>query len=248
MSSLFRRPVPARAALLAVLLLLGACNAPQTPPATSASAPPTPTAAPPAPANAPAPADNLVEGRDYAAIKDGQPFEAEPGKIELVEVFGYTCPHCAHFEPQLEAWIAKQPADVKLVPVAAPFGSYWMPYARAFYTAQAMGVQEKSHAAMFKAVHETHSLPVQPLPTNEQLAGFYKAYGADPAQFASMLSSFPVEARMKQASEFIDRSGVDSTPTLVVDGRYRVTGATFDDQLRIAGQLIERVRRERAAH
>ena len=74
-----------------------------------------------------------VEGQDYELIEQPGPFAPLAGKIEVVEVFGYTCPHCAHFEPQLEAWAAKLPADVRFTPVPGAFGGYWDAYARAFY-------------------------------------------------------------------------------------------------------------------
>jgi thiol:disulfide interchange protein DsbA len=211
-------------------------------PATPATAAPTPSPAaaaartpgPIVPPSGPAP----VAGTDYAIIAGGSPFKPGTGKIEVVEVFGYTCPHCANFEPLVSSWAAKLPADVEFVPVAAPFGGYWEPYAKAFYAAQAMGVLEQSHDAMFKAIHLDRSLPVQPLPTDEQIGQFYAQYGVDPAEFASTMSSFAVNARMNQARQFLQRSGANSTPVLIVDGKYRVTGSSHEENLRIAEHLI----------
>ncbi|QGW66541.1 thioredoxin domain-containing protein [Lysobacter soli] len=260
--------LPRLAVVLTGLLVLSACSkqapapaetaapaaptAPAAPaetaPAPAAPATPAETAAAPAPAPAaeaappqgPAP----VAGTDYVEIAGGQPSEPTGGKIEVVEVFGYTCPHCAHFEPLVEAWKAKQPADVKFVALAAPFGGYWEPYARAFYTAQTMGVLDKTHEAVFNAIHVDKVLPVQPLPTNEQIGAFYAKYGVDGKQFASTMSSFAIEGKMKRAGQFIARSGVDSTPTMVINGKYKVTGKGFEDTLRIADHLIAQ---ERAA-
>ncbi|UNK48058.1 thiol:disulfide interchange protein DsbA/DsbL [Lysobacter sp. S4-A87] len=216
---------------------------------TTAAATPTGPAAPAAPAAAatapegPAP----VAGTDYIEIAGGQTYEPTNGKIEVVEVFGYTCPHCAHFEPLVEAWKAKQPADVKFVPLAAPFGGYWMPYAKAFYTAQAMGVLDKTHVQMFNAIHVDHTLPVQPLPSDAQIAGFYAKYGVDPKQFESTMSSFAVNAKLKRAESFISRSGVDSTPSLLINGKYKVVGKSFEDSLRIADHLVAQERAKSAA-
>lgn len=242
---------PRPALLLTGLLALSACQkqeapapvaAPTTPVTTPAA---TPTTAPTtAPTATPLPGPALVAGTDYVEVPDGEPFEAKRGKIEVVEVFGYTCPHCAHFEPMVKAWADKLPADVEFVPLAAPFGGYWMPYAKAFYAAQTMDLLDKTHQAMFDAVHVEHSLPVQPLPSDEQLAAFYAKHGADAKQFTSTMSSFAVSAKLKSAEQFMLKSGVESTPTLVVNGKYRVIGSTFEDTLRIADQLIAR---ERAA-
>jgi thiol:disulfide interchange protein DsbA len=249
--------------LLASLFALAACNNPQPVTGQPAETPPTPAASTPAPAGTPAtpapqpstpPAEAAplqgpapVAGKDYVEIAGGTPLQPAPGKIEVAEVFGYTCPHCASFEPLLQAWKARQPADVNVVPVAAPFGGYWIPYAKAYYAAQALGLAEKTHQAMFNAIHVERTLPVQPLPTREQIAAFYAKHGADAAQFASTMDSFAVNAQLKRAEQFLQRSGVDATPTLVVAGKYRVTGQGLEDNLRIAEHLIARERQGAAA-
>ena len=260
LTSLTRLPL-----ILAALFTVAACSqdAPPPSPATSAPAASAPATTAPAPAStadavspvAPAaPAGPIVPpsgpapvaGSDYVEIPGGQPFQPGTGKIEVAEAFGYTCPHCASFEPQVSAWAARLPADVEFVPVAAPFGGYWMPYAKAYYTAEAMGLVEKTHDAMFRAIHVERSLPVQPLPTDEQIAQFYARFGADPKQFESTMKSFAINAKLKRAQQFLMASGVDSTPMLVVNGKYRVMGKTFDDSLRIAEHLIAKERAERS--
>lgn len=216
-----------------------AAAATTAPAAAEAAAPAAPNNNPVVPPQGPAP----VAGTDYVEIAGGQPYQPTTGKIEVVEVFGYTCPHCAQFETVIKPWKARQPADVQFVAVAAPFGGYWTPYAKAFYTAQSLGVVDKTHDAMFNAIHIERSLPVQPLPTNEQIGEFYAKYGVDPKQFASTMSSFAIDAKLKRATQFIQRSGVESTPTIVVAGKYRVTGGKgFDDMLRIADHLVAQER------
>lgn len=259
--------LPHLAVLLTGLLVVSACSK-QAPAPAEAAAPATPAAATeaaPAPAaatpaesaaapTAPAPAAVAtppegpapVAGTDYIEIAGGQPYEPTGGKIEVAEVFGYTCPHCAHFEPLVEAWKAKQPADVKFVALAAPFGGYWVPYAKAYYTAQALGVLDNSHQAVFNAIHVDRTLPVQPLPTNEQIAAFYAQYGVDPKQFASTMSSFAIDAKLKRATQFITRSGVDGTPSIVVNGKYKVIGKGFEDMLRITDHLVAQERAKAA--
>ncbi|HEY5849205.1 MAG TPA: thiol:disulfide interchange protein DsbA/DsbL [Lysobacter sp.] len=189
---------------------------------------------------APAP----VEGTDYQVIDGGQPFSPVKGKVEVVEVFGYTCPHCAHFQPQIAKWQASNTKQVNFVPMAAPFGGYWMPYAKAFYTAQELGVVGKTHDAMFLALHTDGTLPLRN-PSIDEIAGFYARYGVKPQQFTSTYDSPQVQARVDRAEQFIKRSGVEGTPTLVINGKYRILGRSFDDTLRIAEQLVAR---ERAAN
>ncbi|HEY4583155.1 MAG TPA: thiol:disulfide interchange protein DsbA/DsbL [Lysobacter sp.] len=229
------RPALFRSIVLLIgLLALAACE--KVPP----KAPATPTT--PAAATA---ADALRAGVDYVEIPGGTAFEPQAGTIEVVEVFGYTCPHCAHFEPVLGAWAARQPADVRVVPVPAPFGTWWTPFAKAFYAAEETGLLEKSHAAVFRALHEENTLPAPPATaTDAQVAQFYARFGVDAADFQRRMDSAAVAAKLQRAEAFIGRSGVDGTPTLVVAGKYRVLGQSFDDMLRIADALIAR---ERAA-
>ncbi|MGV8941954.1 MAG: thiol:disulfide interchange protein DsbA/DsbL [Lysobacter sp.] len=251
---------------LATALAMAACSseapAPAAPtangaPATSAPADTSGTATPAAnapgsqaivrtpgpimPPTGPAP----VAGTDYIEIPGGQPFQPNSGKIEVVEVFGYTCPACASFEPLVAAWAAKLPADVEFTPLAAPFGGYWMPYAKAFFAAQSTGLLAQSHEAMFRAIHLERTLAHDA--NDQQIAQFYAQYGADPKQFASTMSSFAINAKMGRAQQFLQRSGVDSTPTLVVDGKYRIVNKSWEDSLRVAEHLIAAERAAGAA-
>ncbi|MBU8977448.1 thiol:disulfide interchange protein DsbA/DsbL [Lysobacter sp. MMG2] len=190
-------------------------------------------------AGAPQPAP--VEGTDYEVIEGGAPFAPVKGKVEVVEVFGYTCPHCAHFQPEVSAWARKNAKTVSFVPLAAPFGGYWQPYAKAYYAAQALGVVEKTHDAMFLALHTDGSLPIRNA-TEGEIATFYARYGIDPAKFAAAYDGADAAQRLQKADQFIRRSGVEGTPTLVINGKYRVTARNFDDTLRIADALIARER------
>ena len=227
-------------ALVALLPLLSACSPKdQTTdtPAAAATAPPEVapaaatepapvTAQPDSPAAPPVTATpptgpEPVSGTDYVEIEGGQPYAPLDGKIEVAEVFGYTCPHCAQFEPLITAWKRKQPADVRVTPVPAAFGGYWVTYARAFFAAETLGVLEKSHDAMFSALHVQRSLDLNASP--EQIGAFYAKYGVDAKTFASTMASFGVETKLNRAKQFAVRSKVDGTPSIVVDGKYLVS-------------------------
>ncbi len=189
------------------------------------------------------PMQPVVAGQDYEVIDNGQPFAPAGGKIEVAEVFGYVCIHCAHFEPQFEAWQAKQAADVRVTPVPAVFGGYWMPYARAYYAAEQLNVLKASHAEVFKALHFSGELPLQNASDNE-IANWYARYGANPAQFVLAMNSDATKAKLQKAFDWERATQVEGTPTLIVDGKYRVLGKDFDDVLRITDALIAK---ERAA-
>ncbi len=188
-----------------------------------------------------APAAAPVEGQDYELIAEPGPFAPLAGKIEVVELFGYTCPHCAHFEPLLEAWVTRQPADVRFTPVPAAFGGYWDSYARAFYAAEQVGVLKRSHADVFKALHEQRSLPVQNVSPDE-LATFYSQYGVQPQRYVEALRSPQVDEKVKNARAFAVRVRPPGTPSLIINGKYLVKGKNFDDNLRIAEALVARER------
>ena len=194
----------------------------------------------------------LVAGVDYADIPNGQPFETTDGRIEVVEVFGYVCPFCAAVQPTVSAMKSKFPADVHMVYVPAAFGGPWDNYAKAFYTAETMNLVDKTHDAMFRAIHIDKTLKGERgMDTPEQIAAFYAAYGADPKQFVSSMQSFAVAAKVNHGKQFIlgafTNGDTPSTPTFIVNGKYRVKGKTVDDMFRIMNQLVVAERAKQGA-
>jgi thiol:disulfide interchange protein DsbA len=179
-------------------------------------------------------------GQDYFPIEPAQP-TSSGDKIEVVEVFSYACPHCAHFQPYADELKSKLPANAQFVLLPAVFQAPWEPFARAFYTAKSIGLVDKTHQALFDAVHRDH----QPLHTIEDLANlFYANYGANPGTFLSTASSFVVEADLARGNDLVRDYHVDSTPTLVVNGKYRVTavperGIGFPEMVQIALSLVK---------
>jgi protein dithiol oxidoreductase (disulfide-forming) len=184
------------------------------------------------------------EGIDYFVLSTPQPQFTGRGKIEVAEVFGYTCPACARFQPQVNNWKKTAPADVRLVYIAAPFGGFWDSYAKAFYAAEGMGIQEKTHDNVFKALHIQGKLKTG---TEDEAADVYASLGIDRAKFVAAMNSKSVEAKMKRAKAFAQRAGVNSTPTIIVAGKYRVMAAQdrgFPYMLTTVDFLV---RKERAA-
>uniref|UniRef100_UPI0039C5C6AF thiol:disulfide interchange protein DsbA/DsbL n=1 Tax=Stenotrophomonas muris TaxID=2963283 RepID=UPI0039C5C6AF len=190
-----------------------------------------------------------VEGADYQVIPNGQPFQPAAGKIEVTEIFGYVCPACAAFQPLVGPWKAGLPSDVNFVYVPAMFGGTWDDYARAFYAAQTLGVQEKTHEALYAAIHSQKTLKGERgRDSVEDIAKFYAAYGVDPKQFAATMGSFAVNAKTNSAKQFAQRSQISGTPSIIVNGKYLVKGKSFPDMLRIADHLIARERGAAQAH
>ena len=179
-------------------------------------------------------------GRDYVEIPGGQAWAARPGRIEVAELFGYTCPHCAHFEPLLAQWKQRQGKDVDLALVPAVYGGAWDVWARAFFAASDLGLLPRSHEAVFAAIHRDGRLPRNP--SAQELGTFFSSYGVDGDRFRAAMADPKVDARMDRARKVAIASGAEGTPTLVVNGRYRVTAASLEDALRITDWLVARER------
>lgn len=156
-------------------------------------------------------------GQDYLLIDPPVP-TSTGNKIEVVEVFSYACPHCAHFQPYIDELKSKLPSNAQFVLVPAVFNAQWEPFARAFYTAQSLGVLDKTHQVLFDALHRDHL----PLNSMDTLADFYAKNGADKGTFLSTSTSFVIEGKLAHGNELVHSYGVDATPTLVVNGKYRV--------------------------
>lgn len=216
-------------------------------PAAAAQPEPEPATPPPvtmaekaAPGTSAAP-KNLVAGEDYVNINGGEPFDTPKGKVEVAEVFNYVCPACAGFDPVFQEWKKTVPAYVHVVYVPADFRPDFKAYARAYYAADALGLVDKTHEAVYAAIHEQHTLPGEGMTLDpDKIAAFYAKYGADPAEFKDLMTSFSVDAQVNKAHQFMMQSQVRSTPSLVIDGKYLVKGKTREDMLKNADALIAR--------
>lgn len=195
----------------------------------------------PAPAVAAAPfVDNgkWVEGTNYFLIDPAQP-TSHPGKIEVTEVFSYGCPACNGFHSTTDQIAKSLPPNAVMNYLAASFrpDENWPLYQRAFYTMQALGLVGKAHDAMFDAVWKdgelaTYNLkgaglrPHSAWPTIDDVAKFFTKFGVDPKEFIGVANSFAVNTKMKRADDLMKAYGVDSTPTMIVNGKYRFTAAS----------------------
>lgn len=159
-------------------------------------------------------------GVDYEVLPTAQATYGK-GKIEVAEVFSYGCIHCFHFQPIVNTWKKTMPADVRWEYVPAAFGGAFDSFARAFLAAQILGVQPKTHDAVFKAVFVDHMInSAEP----EELADMYAKLGVDRAKFLKTIQGPEVTAKLAHARDFALRTGISGTPTIVVNGKYRVDG------------------------
>ncbi len=187
----------------------------------------------------------FVEGTHFDRI-DGPAAAEADGGIEVVEVFSYMCPHCRNFQPYVSTWEEQLGEDVEFRRVPVSFNRSWEPFARAYVTADVMDILDESHVALFEALHDER----RSIRTLSDLAEFHSRFGVEADAFESTAGSFPVEAAMRKGRAELGKWGIRSTPTLVINGKWRVSpqrGSTFDDMLAVADYLIERERAELAS-
>ncbi len=189
----------------------------------------------------PAALAGLVAGEQYTAIDGGKPFQPQaPGKIEVVEVFAYWCPHCANLAPKLEAWKATLPKSVNLSLMPAAF-SPDDPYMLGYFAADAAKAVPATHARMFEAIHETGELAKNS--TLQQIAAFYvRLPGVNAKTFnAALADKAGMGKKMLAAREFQIRSKIPGTPSIIVDGRYMVLGNNYNNMLTNASKVIDAI-------
>ena len=191
-----------------------------------------------------------TEGTNYVRVAPPQQTTVASGKIEVMEVFSYGCPACNVFQPVMEKLRHALPANAQITYLPAAFNPQeaWPMFQRAFLAAQALGIADRTHQAMFDAVWKTGELGIiepgsnrlkDPLPSIADAARFYaRVAGVDPQKFLSMANSFGVDSKIRAADAQILAMHVDSTPSLIVNGKYRVVR----DSISGNDQLIELVK------
>jgi thiol:disulfide interchange protein DsbA len=186
-----------------------------------------------------------VEGKNYFVINPARPPALPPGKVEVTEVFSYGCPACNVFVPTMHKLKLALPPNAVLTYLPAAFnpGEDWPMFQKAYFTAQVLGVAEPTHDAMFAAVWKTGELSISdqatqrlkdPRPSIEDAARFYsRTAGVPMDKFLSTAKSFGVDTKIRGAEDAIVAYRVDRTPTIVVNGRYRLhtESAGGNDQL-----------------
>ena len=181
------------------------------------------------------------EGVDYLTLDKPALTEAAAGKIEVVEFFWYSCPHCNRFEPQLDEWAKKMPKDVVLRRAPIAFRPDFEPQQRLYFALESMNKVEELHKKVFYAIHvEKQALNSLPL-----IADWVEKQGIDKAKFTEMYNSFPVATKTRKASLLQDAYKVDGVPALGVAGKYFTSGSvaqTMERALVVTDHLVGLVR------
>ena len=182
-----------------------------------------------------------VPGKDYLPLETRAVVEAPAGKIEVVEFFWYSCPHCNAFEPTLEAWVKKLPKDVFFRRAPVAFRDDFVPQQRLYFTLEAMGLVDKLHASVFRAIH----VEKLNLSTGEAIAEWVAKQGVDKAKFVEQYNSFSVVTKAGRASQLQNGYKVEGVPALGVAGRFYTDGSiagNMDRALQVVDSLVAEVR------
>jgi thiol:disulfide interchange protein DsbA len=170
---------------------------------------------------------------------------ADATKIEVNEVFSYTCGHCFNFEAVLHPWSKNLAADVDFQQTPAVWQPSLEPFARAYYSAVMLGVLDQTHMTIFEALH----VKKQPLRSEEDFAAIFDAAGVDSLRFSKAYNSFGMTSMVNQAKARVRGYRVQGTPEVIVNGKYRVSSRNaggFDGMLNVADFLIEKERNAKA--
>jgi thiol:disulfide interchange protein DsbA len=187
-------------------------------------------------------AATLQQGKDYDLVSPPQPTESK-GKVEVIEFFSYACPHCAHFEPVLAAWVKKQAKDVVFRRVPVIFRPQWEAPARLYYTLESMGDADNLHGAAFEAIHAQGVN----LFSDAAVADWVKTKGVDSKRFADNYSSFSVLSKVQRAKQMTGAYGIQGVPMMVVAGKYRTPDnypGGSEDMLKLVDAIIAKARTE----
>ena len=184
----------------------------------------------------------IQEGKDFRTLDKRAPVEAPAGKIEVVEFFWYSCPHCNAFEPKLQAWVKKLPPDISFRRVPVAFRDDFVPQQRLYYTLEAMGKVDELHSKVFAEIHQNR----QPTDREDRIVAFAEKNGLDRAKFQELYNSFNVSTKARKAKQLQDQYEVDGVPALGVAGRFYTDGTLaggMDQALQAVDYLVAEARR-----
>lgn len=179
-------------------------------------------------------ARQFKEGKDY--VKLGKPVatEAPAGKVEVIEFFWYSCPHCNTFEPSFEAWLKAAPKDLQVRRVPVAFNASFVPQQKLYYALEGMGKLPELHARVFRAVHVER----QALNKDELIFDWIAKQGVDVAKFKEVYGSFTVANQVRKASQLQEAYQVEGVPSMGVAGRYYTDG-TMAGNMQNVLQVVE---------
>ena len=184
------------------------------------------------------------EGIEYVSLDKRVPTEVADGRVEVLEFFWYSCPHCNVFEPAVEQWAKNAPKDVVVRRVPVAFREDFVPQQRLYYTLEAMNLVEKMHMRVFTAIHGEKQM----LNSDAAVLAWAEKQGIDKAKFEQAYKSFGVATKAKRAVQLQNDFKIEGVPSLGVAGRYYIDGTlagSMPRALQVADALIAQTRQGR---
>ena len=184
------------------------------------------------------------DGHEYRTLDKRVPQDVPAGKIEVVEFFWYSCPHCNAFEPQLAAWTRKLPPDVVLRRVPVAFRDDFVPQQRLYYTLEAMGKVDEMQSKVFRTIH----VDKQPTAKEDQIVAWAEKSGLDKAKFQEIYNSFSVQTKSRKATQLQNAFQVEGVPALGIAGRWYTDGSlsgSMGRALQVTDYLVAEARKTR---
>ena len=180
-------------------------------------------------------------GKDYLTLERPLPTDAGNGKIEVLEFFWYSCPHCNAFEPAFAQWAKAAPKDVVVRRIPVAFREDFAPQQRLYFTLEALNLLDTMHDRVFAAIHVQKQL----LNSDASVLAWAEKQGVDKAKFSETFKSFGVASKLKRAVQLQNEFKVEGVPSLGVAGRYYIDGTlagSMDRALKVAESLINQTR------
>jgi len=187
----------------------------------------------------------FTEGEHFVRLVPTQPTLGGADKVEVAEFFYYQCPHCFTFEPIIKGWAENKPANVRFVQVPAMWNQMLVLHGRMFYTNEVLarnGVIKDAEAFNTAVYQEIHSRNNRLL-SEATIQKLFERFGVSADDFDATWKSFEVDQKMRVAADLARRYSVASTPTIVVNGKYRTSGAeagTYGKLLELIDELVAR--------
>jgi protein dithiol oxidoreductase (disulfide-forming) len=173
------------------------------------------------PADQQLPGGKWKAGTNYTPLVPAQPTNVGPGKVEVVEVFWYGCPHCSSLEPFIQSWVKNKPDYVELVRVPVMWGPVHRAHAKLFYMLRALNRADLDQK-VFDTIHKEGNMLVS---NDEQVSrkmqlDFLRANGVSADDFNKAWDSFTVSTGLQRAEQLTERYKVQGVPVIVVNGKY----------------------------
>lgn len=163
------------------------------------------------------PLGNYEAGVHYQQLEN--PRRLRGNKIEVMEVFSYACVHCYSLEPDLVEWVEDNQDKTTFLRVPAISNESWRVLARGYYAAEVLGITDATHLGVFHAFHDKKTN----LGTPEKMAAHFDGKGTTTEEYLKAFRSAKVTKMVADADAIQRRYRVASVPTIIVNGKYRVT-------------------------